>query len=84
MFTFVGTELIVYALRDIEFDDIRDIYISYIDELEPFEGRQKQLRAGYYFDCACQRCCRVSCGEDWENKNNVNLLFLKSLCTSMA
>ena len=58
MFSFDGTKLILVALRDLPTDDVRQIYISYIDECETYQERQKQLKSFFYFDCACTKCYR--------------------------
>lgn len=62
MFTFSGTTLYLIALRDLYTDDVRQIYISYLDEFETTVERRRQLRAAFYFDCGCTRCCAVSVG----------------------
>jgi len=33
-----------------------ELFISYIDESQPYADRQAQLRREYRFDCRCPRC----------------------------
>lgn len=74
MFTFDGTRLYLIALRDLYTDDVRQIYISYIDELETFTERQRQLRSAFYFDCACTRCTNQV--NLWIDDYLVHLIFI--------
>ena len=36
------------------------LFISYVDLLDPRSKRQKALLEGWYFTCACSRCTEVS------------------------
>ncbi|KAJ6216705.1 hypothetical protein RDWZM_007862 [Blomia tropicalis] len=74
MFTFDGTRLYLIALRDLYTDDVRQIYISYIDELETFTERQRQLRSAFYFDCACTRCTNQSFIDDGDENLQLRML----------
>ncbi|KAM5494755.1 hypothetical protein MaudMau93_000053 [Microsporum audouinii] len=44
----------VRALRTIEPDE--QVFISYIDNTNPFEIRQKELAERYFFTCRCSKC----------------------------
>ncbi|WEW58490.1 hypothetical protein PRK78_003958 [Emydomyces testavorans] len=44
------------ALRDIEKGD--QIFVSYIDNTDPYAIRQSQLSKRYFFDCKCPKCER--------------------------
>lgn len=59
LFTFKGTTLHLIALRDLPNDDLRQVYISYVDEFETVEERRRQLKLGFYFDCGCSKCVQV-------------------------
>ncbi|XP_060083829.1 histone-lysine N-methyltransferase SMYD3-like [Ylistrum balloti] len=54
--TFQGTKLIVRATQNILEPSPANICISYVDQLETIEERQKQLQEQYYFTCQCNRC----------------------------
>ncbi|XP_023211798.1 histone-lysine N-methyltransferase SMYD3-like isoform X1 [Centruroides sculpturatus] len=73
--TFDGRFLHVRAVRDIPSENIRDVFISYIDQMETKETKQQQLQEQYYFTCSCSRCF----GDYWEisflSLNLVNLLL---------
>lgn len=46
--------LFVKALRDVE--EGEQIFVSYVDNTNPFELRQRELSERYFFDCACTKC----------------------------
>lgn len=56
VYTFVGNTIFIKAIKDVPTDDVKELRISYIDELESTEDRQRQLRSAYYFECDCKRC----------------------------
>ncbi|XP_054157602.1 histone-lysine N-methyltransferase SMYD3-like, partial [Oppia nitens] len=60
-FMFIGTQLYIKAIKSMPITDITDLKISYIDEFETTDERQKILRSAYYFDCDCERCCLTEC-----------------------
>ncbi|KAM8894816.1 histone-lysine N-methyltransferase SMYD3 isoform 1-T1 [Spinachia spinachia] len=51
---FVGTELQLRAVRDI--DPEEELTISYIETLSSTEERRRQLEDQYHFTCRCQHC----------------------------
>ncbi|RWS13533.1 histone-lysine N-methyltransferase SMYD3-like protein, partial [Dinothrombium tinctorium] len=55
-FTFIGTTIYVKAITDINTTDVREIRISYINEMETTKDRVLNLQANYYFKCDCKRC----------------------------
>ena len=55
-YRFVGKEIYVKAMKNINCDDIRDVRIAYIELLAPTEERQQLLAENYYFKCRCERC----------------------------
>lgn len=55
-FLFIGTTIYIKAIKSAQIEDITDLRISYIDEFESTEERQRQLNSAYYFECDCQRC----------------------------
>lgn len=59
LFTFRGSTLHLIALRDLPTDDLRQVYISYVDEFETVEERRRQLKSAFYFDCGCSKCLQV-------------------------
>ncbi|XP_060048091.1 histone-lysine N-methyltransferase SMYD3 [Erinaceus europaeus] len=51
---FSGPHLLLHAVRDIKAGD--ELTICYLDMLMTSEGRRKQLRDQYCFECDCFRC----------------------------
>ncbi|EGE84648.1 SET and MYND domain-containing protein [Blastomyces gilchristii SLH14081] len=51
---FDGPVMYLKALQDIAPDE--QIYISYIDNTEPFQTRQSELQLQYFFECKCPKC----------------------------
>ncbi|CAM9740913.1 unnamed protein product [Ectocarpus sp. 12 AP-2014] len=49
-------ELCVVACEDVPAGS--QLFISYVDILQPWPVRQDLLRCHFFFECACQRCCR--------------------------
>jgi len=47
----------MYALREIRKGE--ELCISYIDESDSFEQRQKKLKEIYRFSCTCRKCSRI-------------------------
>lgn len=69
-----GGQFTIHALREIA--DGEEITISYLhDELEVRPARQKRLREGYGFDCACEICSADNAGErhDQSHRRRLNI-----------
>ncbi|CAN0439048.1 unnamed protein product, partial [Ectocarpus fasciculatus] len=49
-------ELCVVAVEDVPAGS--QLFISYVDILQPWPVRQDLLRCHFFFDCGCPRCCR--------------------------
>ncbi|KAH9878933.1 hypothetical protein J1614_002368 [Plenodomus biglobosus] len=49
-----GAEISIRTLRPIEKDE--EIYISYTDTTIPFQRRQSELKARWFFACKCAKC----------------------------
>ncbi|KAK2868076.1 hypothetical protein FQN49_003181 [Arthroderma sp. PD_2] len=47
-------DITIKAIRKIKSDE--QIFISYIDNTNPFDIRQKELAERYYFTCNCSKC----------------------------
>lgn len=54
--TFNGTSCTVRAAKNIPHNDVKKIFISYVDVGLSKEIRQKQLQEQYYFSCQCNFC----------------------------
>ena len=50
----VGRAMNFYAIKDIMPGE--ELCISYIHEADPVLQRRAELKAEWYFDCACIRC----------------------------
>ncbi|PGH37008.1 hypothetical protein GX50_00244 [[Emmonsia] crescens] len=53
---FDGQVMYLKALQDIAPDE--EIFISYIDNTEPFKTRQTELQLRYFFECKCPKCLK--------------------------
>ncbi|GFX51720.1 histone-lysine N-methyltransferase SMYD3 [Trichonephila clavipes] len=62
---FDGITLFVRANQDIPQRDInkREVFISYINQLQLTHSRQSALEGGYYFRCQCIRCTTSLCDD---------------------
>jgi SET and MYND domain-containing protein len=49
-----GTELSFRTLKDIAAGE--EVFVSYIDDTDAYQFRQKQLEKRYYFTCKCTKC----------------------------
>ncbi|PGH10788.1 hypothetical protein AJ79_05261 [Helicocarpus griseus UAMH5409] len=65
---FDGQVMYMKALQDIRPGE--QIYISYIDNTNPFETRQRELRSRYFFTCHCPKCLKGTNTREDEYLNN--------------
>ncbi|CAM1321405.1 Bzd (predicted) [Pycnogonum litorale] len=54
---FDGIDASVRLIEDLSVADFNNVFISYIDQINLKEERQKQLLEQYYFTCHCCACC---------------------------
>ncbi|XP_064458536.1 histone-lysine N-methyltransferase SMYD3-like isoform X2 [Ornithodoros turicata] len=70
-FTFEGTQITVRATRNMRVEDMREIYICYVDKAQLAQDRIASLQEQYYFTCCCRLCWQAT-------HNNVEILEEKS------
>lgn len=77
--TFDRIFLYLQAVKDLPTKNIKDVFISYIDQLEIQETKQQQLQEQYYFTCNCSRCI----GDYW-NKETLRYPLSKENCNDIV
>lgn len=78
-----GGQFTIHALREIA--DGEEITISYLhNELEIRSARQKRLKEGYGFECACEICSSVNAGERHERSHQRRLRIQEMLADFSA